>query len=127
VNVPASIGLIEADGEKLAHVFGNLIENAFKYTPRGATIELGAAATDDNSVECWVRDDGPGIPAADLPHIFERFYRVEKGRSRETGGTGLGLSIVKHIVQLHGGSVWAESGEGGGLAIRLRLPRRQKA
>ncbi len=126
VNVPASIGLIEADGEKLAHVFGNLIENAFKYTPKGATIELGAAAADDAEIECWVKDDGPGIPAADLPHIFERFYRVEKGRSRETGGTGLGLSIVKHIVQLHGGTVWAESGEGRGLAIRLRLPRRQK-
>lgn len=125
LNVPASVGLIEADGEKLAHVFGNLVENAFKYTPKGARIELGAAAVDDE-VECWVRDDGPGIPPADLPHIFERFYRVEKGRSRETGGTGLGLSIVKHIVQLHGGRVWAESGEGGGLAIRLRLPRRQK-
>lgn len=126
LNVPASIGLIEADGEKLAHVFGNLVENAFKYTPKGARIELGAAATDAGEVECWVRDDGPGIPVADLPHIFERFYRVEKGRSRETGGTGLGLSIVKHIVQLHGGRVWAENGEGGGLIIRLRLPRRQK-
>ena len=126
LNVPASVGLIEADGEKLAHVFGNLVENAFKYTPKGARIELGAAAADDGEVECWVRDNGPGIPAADLPHIFERFYRVEKGRSRETGGTGLGLSIVKHIVQLHGGRVWAENGEGGGLVIRLRLPRRQK-
>jgi len=126
LNVPASIGLIEADGEKLAHVFGNLVENAFKYTPKGARIELGATATDAGEVECWVRDDGPGIPVADLPHIFERFYRVEKGRSRETGGTGLGLSIVKHIVQLHGGRVWAENGEGGGLIIRLRLPRRQK-
>jgi two-component system phosphate regulon sensor histidine kinase PhoR len=129
VNLPASIGLVEADSEKLAHVFGNLIENAFKYTPPGTRLELGAAAVNDgegDEVECWVRDDGPGIPAADLPHIFERFYRVEKGRSRETGGTGLGLSIVKHIVQLHGGRVWAESGEGGGLTIRLRLPRRQK-
>jgi two-component system phosphate regulon sensor histidine kinase PhoR len=126
IQVPASIGLVEADGEKLAHVFGNLIENAFKYTPKGSSIELGAAPADDQDVECWVRDNGPGIPAADLPHIFERFYRVEKGRSRETGGTGLGLSIVKHIVQLHGGRVWAENGEGGGLVIRLRLPRRQK-
>lgn len=126
VAVPATTGPIEADGEKLAHVFGNLVENALKYTPKGARIELGAAASEDDEVECWVRDDGPGIPEADLPHIFERFYRVEKGRSRETGGTGLGLSIVKHIVQLHGGRVWAENGEGRGLIIRLRLPRRQK-
>jgi two-component system phosphate regulon sensor histidine kinase PhoR len=126
LGVPASIGLIEADGEKLAHVFGNLLENACKYTPKGSHIELGAAPAGDDEVECWVRDNGPGIPAGDLPHIFERFYRVEKGRSRETGGTGLGLSIVKHIVQLHGGRVWAENAGGGGLTIRLRLPRRQK-
>jgi two-component system phosphate regulon sensor histidine kinase PhoR len=124
--VPATLPPIEADEEKLGHVFGNLLDNALKYTPKGSRIELGAEAAGDGEVECWVRDNGPGIPAADLPHIFERFYRVEKGRSRETGGTGLGLSIVKHIVQLHGGRVWAENGEGGGLVIRLRLPRRQK-
>jgi two-component system phosphate regulon sensor histidine kinase PhoR len=126
LTVAADVGAIEADGEKLAHVFGNLLENAFKYTPKGSSIKLGAAPAGEREVECWVRDNGPGIPASDLPHIFERFYRVEKGRSRETGGTGLGLSIVKHIVQLHGGRVWAENGEGGGLIIRLRLPRRQK-
>ena len=65
--------------------------------------------------------------SVDLAQIFERFYRVEKGRSRETGGTGLGLSIVKHIVQMHGGRVWAESKEGQGLTIRLRLPRVPRA
>ena len=69
-----------------------------------------------------VRDHGPGIPAEDLPHIFERFYRVEKGRAREKGGTGLGLSIVKHIVQLHGGRVWAESEPGQGSAFFFSLP-----
>lgn len=120
----ATIGQIEADEDKLGHVFGNLIENALKYTPKGSTIELGAKAVEDTEIECWVQDNGPGIPTADLPHVFERFYRVEKGRSRETGGTGLGLSIVKHIVQLHGGRVWAESGEGRGLTVRLRLPRK---
>jgi two-component system phosphate regulon sensor histidine kinase PhoR len=125
VTAPASLGMIEADAEKLAHVFGNLLENAFKYTPKGSQIELGAAAIGENEVECYVLDNGGGIPPADLAHIFERFFRVEKGRSRETGGTGLGLSIVKHIAQLHGGRVWAENRPEGGLAIRLRLPRRK--
>jgi two-component system phosphate regulon sensor histidine kinase PhoR len=125
--VPAGLEAIEADGEKLAQVFGNLIENALKYTPKGSHLELGAVPVGENEVECFVRDNGPGIPATDLPHIFERFYRVEKGRSRETGGTGLGLSIVKHIVQLHGGRVWAENRSGSaGLVIFVRLPRRRK-
>ena len=127
VQTPADLGSIMADEEKLTQVFGNLLENALKYTPAGSRIEIGARAVDANEVECHVRDNGPGIPAADLAHLFERFYRVEKGRSRETGGTGLGLSIVKHIVQLHGGRVWAESTEGQGLVILLRLPRRQKS
>ena len=104
----------------------NFIGNAIKYTPKGTRVEIGARATMEDEIECYVRDNGAGIPAEDLPHIFERFFRVEKGRSRETGGTGLGLSIVKHIVQLHGGRVWAENREGAGLAIIIRLPRAQK-
>ncbi|HVT74148.1 MAG TPA: ATP-binding protein [Lacunisphaera sp.] len=127
VRVDAEVGTIQADEEKLMQVFGNLLDNALKYTPKGSVVELGAVPAGPDEVECFVRDNGGGIPANDLPHIFERFYRVEKGRSRETGGTGLGLSIVKHIVQLHGGRVWAESPEGQGLSIRLRLPRRQKS
>jgi len=71
-----------------------------------------------------LRDNGPGIPAEDVPHLFERFYRVDKGRSRETGGTGLGLSIVKHIVQLHGGRVWVESQLGKGTCFYVGMPRR---
>jgi two-component system phosphate regulon sensor histidine kinase PhoR len=126
VNVPAEMGPIEADAEKLTQVFGNLLENALKYTPKGTRVEIGAHGTVEDEIECYVRDNGAGIPAEDLPHIFERFFRVEKGRSRETGGTGLGLSIVKHIVQLHGGRVWAENREGAGLAILIRLPRVQK-
>jgi len=126
VQAAPDLGNISADEEKLTQVFGNLIENALKYTAKGSRIELGGRVTGDNEVECFVRDNGPGIPPEDLPHIFERFYRVEKGRSRETGGTGLGLSIVKHIVQLHGGRVWAESQEGQGLTILIRLPRARK-
>ena len=76
-------------------------------------------------MRCSVVDDGPGIPEKDLPHLFERFYRVDKGRSRETGGTGLGLSIVKHIVQLHGGTVVAESKVGEGTRMSFRLPIKQ--
>jgi two-component system phosphate regulon sensor histidine kinase PhoR len=117
------VGTIHADPVKLSQVFGNLIDNALKYTPKGSRIELKAHLTDTNEVEVAVGDNGAGIPSGDLPHIFERFYRVDKGRSRETGGTGLGLSIVKHIVQLHGGRVWAESEAGQGTTILMRLPR----
>ncbi|MEI6105588.1 MAG: ATP-binding protein [Opitutae bacterium] len=123
LEITGELGSIRADEEKLTQVLGNLVENALKYTPQGSRIEIGARGVGPNEVECFVRDNGAGIPGADLAHIFERFYRVEKGRSRETGGTGLGLSIVKHIVQLHGGRVWAESPAGQGLTIRLRLPR----
>ena len=127
VHTPPEFGQIGADAEKLTQVFSNLLDNALKYTPKGSRLELGGSAIGENEVECFVSDNGPGIPKEDLPQIFERFYRVDKGRSRETGGTGLGLSIVKHIVQMHGGRVWAEGEEGQGLTIRMRLPRFQKS
>ena len=123
VNAPSTVGTLHADPVKLSQVFSNLIDNALKYTPKGSRIELQARVVETNEIEVAVRDNGPGIPTEDLPHIFERFYRVDKGRSRETGGTGLGLSIVKHIVQLHGGRVWAESEVGQGTSILMRLPR----
>jgi len=110
-----------ADPLKLTQVFENLLNNALKYTPPGSTIAIGLHRHADE-LEITVRDNGPGIPAADLPHLFERFYRVDKGRSRETGGTGLGLSIVKHICQLHGGRTWAESELGKGTTFLIRLP-----
>ncbi len=122
-----TVGTIHVDAIKLTQVLSNLLDNALKYTPKGSRIELAARALDTGEIELAVRDNGPGIPAVDLPHIFERFYRVDKGRSRETGGTGLGLSIVKHIVQLHGGRVWAESEVGKGTTILLRLPRNASA
>jgi two-component system phosphate regulon sensor histidine kinase PhoR len=99
----------------------NLLENAVKYTAANGSITL-RATSDEAAVIVRVEDTGSGIPPADLPHIFERFYRADKSRAREQGGTGLGLSIVKHIVHLHGGSVAAESQFGKGTAIILRLP-----
>lgn len=123
-----ALGTLHADREKLTQVLGNLLDNALKYSPPGSRVEISALNLEaTGEVELGVRDNGPGIPVDDLPHIFERFYRVEKGRSRESGGTGLGLSIVKHIVQLHGGRVWAESAPGQGTAILVRLPRGRAA
>jgi signal transduction histidine kinase len=108
---------------RIQQVFDNLIENAFRYAPEFTRLVLRVRydAT-DNMVLCSVVDDGPGIPEKDAPHIFERFYRVDKGRSRESGGTGLGLSIMKHIVQQHGGSVSVESAVGQGTSIHFSLP-----
>ena len=111
---------ISADVFRLEQVLGNLIDNAIKYTNSSGRVIVRAAAA-ESGVEICVEDTGLGIPAADLPRIFERFYRADKGRSREHGGTGLGLSIVKHIVLAHGGTVRAESEHGRGTSIILRL------
>lgn len=115
--------VLHLDPLRVTQVLGNLLDNALKHTPRGARIDVTLHRRPDE-VQVTVRDTGPGIPADDLPHVFERFYRVDKGRSRDTGGTGLGLSIVKHIVQLHGGRVWVESTLGAGSAFHFALPRR---
>lgn len=123
LDLPGESLPVEMDTFRINQVVENLIANARKYTPVGSTIELGASVA-GAAIEFWVADDGPGISEFDLPHIFERFYRVDKGRSRETGGTGLGLSIVKHISEFHGGSVRADSEVGKGTRITIRLPRR---
>ena len=122
LEVDPAVPAVLADPLKLGQVLDNLVSNAVKYTPRGSRIALAVRMSGVDTVEFSVRDDGPGIPAEDLPHVFERFYRVDKGRSREKGGTGLGLSIVKHIVQLHGGRVWAESRVGEGTCFFFTLP-----
>lgn len=119
--IDEGVDQIEFDPLKITQVIENLLENALKYTPAGSQIDISAKLR-DRVIEINVRDSGPGIPAEDLPHIFERFYRVDKGRSREKGGTGLGLSIVKHIIQLHGGRVWAESEPGKGTTVFFTLP-----
>lgn len=111
----------EADALRIEQVLNNLVENAIKYTEAGGAIVVGASRC-STGVEIRVDDTGVGITPQDLPHVFERFYRVDKARSREQGGTGLGLSIVKHIAHLHGGTVHAESTYGRGTSIFLRLP-----
>jgi two-component system phosphate regulon sensor histidine kinase PhoR len=115
---------LEVDVLRFEQVILNLLENSVAYSnpPRRVTL---SAAHDVNGMELRVTDNGMGIPPGDLPHIFERFYRVDKGRSRVSGGTGLGLSIVKHIMQSHGGTVHAESELGKGTTIVLRLPLSQ--
>ena len=103
----------------------NLVDNALKYSEPGGRVVVAVAPTVDGMLEWLVRDQGSGIGAEHLPRLFERFYRVDKGRSRRLGGTGLGLSIVKHIVQAHGGTVAVESAPGVGSTFRVLLPARR--
>jgi two-component system phosphate regulon sensor histidine kinase PhoR len=111
---------VMADPDAMNQVFGNLIENALKYAKNGGRIRVGAKLL-DSEVEFSVQDFGPGIAYEHLERIFERFYRIDKARSRESGGTGLGLAIIKHIVQAHGGRIWAESELGAGAAFHFTL------
>ncbi len=123
VNVEQTIGELYFDRFRIQQVLDNIIENTYRYAPGFSKIELNAELKEDNSiVECSVVDDGPGIADGHLSQIFERFYRVDEGRSRERGGTGLGLSIVKHIVQQHGGTVFAKSKIGEGTSVYFCLP-----
>jgi two-component system phosphate regulon sensor histidine kinase PhoR len=111
-----------ADAHRLEQVFANLVDNAIKYGRSQGTVTVSGKENDVGKIEVCVRDDGPGIPAEALDRVFERFYRVDKARSREQGGTGLGLSIVKHLVQHHGGEVWAKSEPGKGASFFFTLP-----
>jgi two-component system phosphate regulon sensor histidine kinase PhoR len=121
IDVPPGLPALPVDRLRLHQVMDNLLDNALKYTSHGGRITLHAASL-PGQIEIRVEDTGAGIPPADVPHIFERFYRADKARSRELGGTGLGLSIVKHILQVHGGSVAAESVFGKGTTIILVFP-----
>jgi len=112
---------VEVDAQRMKEVFTNILDNALRYTPPGGKIVLSADRSGD-AVEFKVQDSGPGLPAQELERIFDRFHRVQTARSREEGGSGLGLAIAKSIVERHQGSIRAESQEGRGLAIILRLP-----
>ena len=113
---------VMADSYAVHQVFGNLISNALRYAQSGKKVIVGAQEH-ENGIEFFVRDFGPGIASEHLPRIFERFYRVDKARSRESGGTGLGLAIVKHIVLNHGGAVRVESTVGHGTTFYFLLPK----
>lgn len=112
---------VMADPDAMNQVFGNLIENSLKYARDGKRIRVGARLL-AAEVEFTVQDFGPGIASEHIDRIFERFYRIDKARSRESGGTGLGLAIVKHIIQSHGGRLWAESELGAGATFHFTLP-----
>jgi two-component system phosphate regulon sensor histidine kinase PhoR len=121
IEVDPAVASLTTDAAKLQDALRNLVENAVNYSPEGCSITLRAAARDRQAV-LTVSDQGPGIPDADLDRVFERFYRVDRARSRESGGTGLGLSIVKHLVELLGGRVWAANGPRGGAVFTISLP-----
>ena len=121
LDAPADLPIVSADENRLQQVIYNLLDNAVKYSQPEGKIRLTAERCGDQ-VRIAVADEGVGIPARDVPRVFERFYRADKARSRQFGGTGLGLSIVKHIAQLHGGSVQAESELGRGSTISVLLP-----
>ena len=114
---------IRADRAQLISAIGNLVENAVKYSDDGSLVQV-RIRRNERWVEVMVVDQGVGIPAADLDRVFERFYRVDKARARQTGGTGLGLAIVRHVANNHGGAVSVQSQEGEGSTFTFRLPAR---
>ena len=121
--VPSEAARVVADPEALREILTNLFDNALRHTSRGGRLRVSAEAV-DGGIAVVVSDTGSGIPSEHLPRIFERFYRVDPGRSRSQGGTGLGLAIVKHLVEAHGGRVTAESTLGEGTTIRSTFPHR---
>ncbi|WP_124057877.1 cell wall metabolism sensor histidine kinase WalK [Vaginisenegalia massiliensis] len=112
---------VELDQDRMTQVIDNILNNAIKYSPDGGKIEVKIEENHSN-VLLSISDQGLGIPQKDLPHLFERFYRVDKARSREQGGTGLGLAISKEVIEMHGGRIWAESVEGKGSTFIFELP-----
>ena len=122
VTLPPEPVWLEADPVRLEQVLVNLLDKAVKFNREGGSVSVDCAANEGNSVTISVADTGIGIPSEDLKRIFERFYRVDRARSRQVGGTGLGLSIVKEAVERMGGSVTATSRLGHGACFRIQLP-----
>ena len=121
LKLPPDAILVDADPDALRRALLILMDNAAKYTPAGGAVEVGLETRDGHAV-AWVSDTGIGIASADLPHIFDRFWRADKARSREQGGAGLGLSIAKWIVEMHGGTITGRSEMGNGSVFEIKLP-----
>jgi len=121
VSVPRAVALVRGDGDRIGQALLNLVHNAVKFSPAGSTVAIRLTPTEAEVVVA-VEDHGQGIPRSALPRIFERFYKVDRARTRGAGGTGLGLSIARHIVEAHGGRIWAESEEGVGSTFSFAIP-----
>jgi two-component system phosphate regulon sensor histidine kinase PhoR len=118
--VPESLW-VRADPVRVAEVLQNLLENAHRFSPEGRPVTVGATAGPAETL-IWVDDQGPGIPPTELPRVFERFYKVDRARTRRGDGSGLGLALSKHLVSAHGGRIWAETGGEGGTRVAFTLP-----
>ncbi len=121
LETPTGLPTVFADRDRLTQVMGNLLSNSLRYVPQGGHVRVEAERR-DGEVVVSVIDDGAGVPPEDLPRLFQRFWRTDPARRRATGGSGLGLSIARHIVEAHGGRIWAEETPGGGLTVRFSLP-----
>jgi two-component system, OmpR family, phosphate regulon sensor histidine kinase PhoR len=124
IDIPQGLSRVKADRDGLETVLLNLMENAVRATPLGGRVTVGARE-DNDQIEVWVEDTGPGIPTELRERVFERFFRIDEGRSLAEGGSGLGLAIVKHTVLQYGGKVWIDEGAQGGARVHLSLPRWQ--
>lgn len=120
-DLPKDLPPVYADAERVHQVLFNLLDNAVRFTPPGGRVMV-RASTKNGSVDVAVADTGPGIASEHLPRVFERFYRVDPGRSRDEGGTGIGLAIARSVVEAHGGRIWAESQPGKGSVFTFELP-----
>jgi signal transduction histidine kinase len=123
LDAPANLPDVSFDSSRIRQVLGNLIDNAIRHTKPGGRITLGARA-ESGAVEIWVADDGEGIAPADLPHVFDRFYRADPSRSRSSNGSGLGLSISRRLVEMHGGTIRVTSQPGHGSTFTIHLPQK---
>ena len=121
LELPDHVAPVRGDEDRLGQVLINLLHNAVKFSPDGGRIVVGVR-DEEGEVRVWVRDPGIGVPNADLARIFERFYKVDRARVRGRGGTGLGLSIARHVVESHGGRIWADSEEGSGSTFTFSIP-----